>query len=314
MLVSVVIPLYNKAETVLAAVASVRAQRFADWELVVVDDGSRDDGADRVRSLGDARIRVISQPNGGVSQARNTGLRAAHHRWVAFLDADDTWEPDHLSDLVELHQRYPAAVLLGTGFWYVNGDGKAYRRSVRRHRMAAADGMSLLDDYCEEVHRHGVPFITSSVMVDRDAVLQLGGFTPGVVAGEDLLLWVQLACRGKVALAANCTTRYAEPPMVADQRHLVIRRPQEPDVVAEALRALIGRPGALAGLPRFLADWHRMRAVLWMELNERRACVHELMQAMKHDRPAARDAWTVLALLLPARWRAAALAWRRRAA
>lgn len=312
--VSVVMPLFNKADTVLAAVESVRAQRFARWELVVVDDGSSDDGAARVRALGDERIRLISQPNGGVAHARNVGMRAAQHEWVAFLDADDAWEANHLGELVRLRARYPAALLLATGFWYVNSMGRRYRSSVRPHHLEQPDHMLLMRDYCEEVHRHGVPFITSSVMVQRQAALALGGFMPGVVAGEDLLMWAQLACAGPVAFSATCSTLYAEPPMTAALRRAVIRRPQRPDVVAEALRQLIDRPCALAGVRHFLADWHRMRAVLWMELNERRACLSDLLQAMRWDRPAFRDLGTLLALALPQGCRALALARRRRAA
>ena len=71
--VTVVIPLYNKAETIVAAVESVRRQSFQDWLLIVVDDGSRDDGAARVEALGDPRVRVIRQPNAGVAAARNAG-------------------------------------------------------------------------------------------------------------------------------------------------------------------------------------------------------------------------------------------------
>src|SRR5690349_24440198 len=98
MTVSVVMPAFNAEATIASAVASVRRQTRGDWELVVVDDGS----ADRTAALAemaaalDRRIRVIRQRNQGVSAARNAGIEAATGRYLAFLDADDTWLPGKL--------------------------------------------------------------------------------------------------------------------------------------------------------------------------------------------------------------------------
>ncbi len=98
-LVSIVLPVHRRADVVGAAVASVRAQQHEHWELVVVDDGSGDDTADAVRraAAGDDRVRLLERPNGGAGAARNTGLAAVRGDFVAFLDADNTWRPEHLS-------------------------------------------------------------------------------------------------------------------------------------------------------------------------------------------------------------------------
>ncbi|WIB78912.1 glycosyltransferase family 2 protein [Curtobacterium sp. MCPF17_002] len=98
-LVSVVMPVYRRADVVGAAIASVRAQQHANWELVVVDDGSGDDTVDVVRRIAadEPRIRLIERENGGAGAARNTGLTAVRGDFVAFLDADNTWRPEHLS-------------------------------------------------------------------------------------------------------------------------------------------------------------------------------------------------------------------------
>ncbi|MFN4267112.1 MAG: glycosyltransferase family 2 protein [Aquabacterium sp.] len=307
MRVSVLIPLYNQADFVAAAVASVQAQTHTDWELIVVDDGSTDGGIDRVLVIKDDRIRVIRQDNSGVSAARNRGLLEASTSWVALLDADDTWAPSHLSDLVSLHERYPEAVLLGSAFWYVDKQGRRLRRSAR---LGAS--WTVLTDYCRSVQRQGMLFVTSSVMVKREAALGLGGFKRGVVAGEDLLMWASLASIGQVACLDACSTFYLEPPMTALSRGRVIRRPQEPDLVANALSDLERKPDALSGLRAFRAGWYRMRAVLWLELNERRRCVRELWRAVQCDGLAWRDVVCLVALSLPHGWRLSLLALKRR--
>ena len=92
-LVSVVIPVYNRPQKILEAVQSVQAQTVSDWEMVLVDDGSKDDTPQVLRELEkrDRRIRAVFQENRGAQAARNAGIRAARGEWVAFLDSDDTW-------------------------------------------------------------------------------------------------------------------------------------------------------------------------------------------------------------------------------
>ena len=101
-LFSVVIPVYNRADIVGDAIRSVLAQTEQDFEIVVVDDGSRDDPRSSIEAFGDGRIRFHAQPNGGGGAARNTGIDLARGRYVAFLDSDDCFLPSHLATMHHL--------------------------------------------------------------------------------------------------------------------------------------------------------------------------------------------------------------------
>jgi len=116
---SVVIPLYNKARYVCCAVQSVLNQSFPDFEVIVVDDGSTDDGAELINAIIDPRIRVVRQSNAGVSAARNLGISLAYGEWVAFLDADDWHHPEHLACLVSAQKHWPDADAVASNFLLV---------------------------------------------------------------------------------------------------------------------------------------------------------------------------------------------------
>ena len=103
--VDIVIPLYNKAQCVARAVRSIQEQTMADWRLIVVDDGSTDDGPDIVHKIDDDRIEIITQTNQGPGAARNAGIARATSEYLAFLDADDEWYPDYLANSLKIIQQ-----------------------------------------------------------------------------------------------------------------------------------------------------------------------------------------------------------------
>lgn len=120
---SVVIPAYNVAPFVGAAVRSALAQTFADLEVVVVDDGSTDNTAEVLAAIHDPRLRVMRKPNGGLSSARNAGIRAARGRYVGLLDGDDVWMPEKAERQIAVLEREPGVTLTYSHSAYLDEDG-----------------------------------------------------------------------------------------------------------------------------------------------------------------------------------------------
>lgn len=200
-----VIPLFNKAATIQRAIASVLGQTSPPAEILVVNDGSTDGGDEIVREHGRARVRVLDQPNRGVSAARNAGLRAATQPFVASLDADDRWRPEFLARIGDLINAYPGGVLYGAGFFTVEGD--AIKRYHGVGRSAADVRPAGVVDFFVERLRDFV-LHTSTTVVRREAALSIGGFPEGVAFAEDHLFWAKLALAGPVVLTPEPLAEY----------------------------------------------------------------------------------------------------------
>src|SRR5690606_5467803 len=115
-LFSIVIPLYNKEKHIAETLASVLGQSFADFEVIVVNDGSTDGSLSAVNAFNDPRLFVHTKENGGVSDARNYGIAKAKGDFIALLDADDTWEPTFLQEMKCLMEKYPDCDLYASAF------------------------------------------------------------------------------------------------------------------------------------------------------------------------------------------------------
>lgn len=198
---SIVVPLYNKADVVEATLASVAAQRFADYEIIVVDDGSTDGGAERVESLNNDRLRLIRQKNAGVSAARNHGVSEARSDWIALLDADDLWEPDHLDNL------YAASRLGPVTCAFSNLTYEKSRRLAVDHAVAS----QRVGDYFDFALRFGrYAMSSSSVLLDRRSLKAAGMFPVGATMGEDLDTWARLNLQGPFYYVAKATAVYRD--------------------------------------------------------------------------------------------------------
>ncbi len=190
---SIVIPAYDRAGQIGRAIASCLAQGCADFEIVVVDDGSRDGTADAVAAVGDARIRCIRQANAGASAARNTGARAARGAYLAFLDSDDEFLPaklDRLAAAIDADTDGADRTVWYSQLVFDRGDGS---RMVKPPR-AIAPGESVGDYLFAD---EGL-MQTSTLVVPRALFAQVGGFDTGLRCLEDLDLCLRLEEAGAV--------------------------------------------------------------------------------------------------------------------
>ncbi len=132
-LVSIIVPVYNAGIYIEETIAMVRAQTFRKWELILVDDCSKDDGRERIErciAQGDGEIRLIAKEvNEGAARARNTGIAAARGRYIAFLDADDIWMPDKLEKELSFMKEKQAAFVF-TSYEFGDKDAKGTGRIV----------------------------------------------------------------------------------------------------------------------------------------------------------------------------------------
>lgn len=196
--VSVVVPAYNAGRFLRESLGSVLAQTFQDLEVVVVDDGSKDDTPAVVLSFGDA-VRYVRQENQGVSAARNRGIELSQGRFVAFLDADDIWSPEKL-------ERQMACLAEGgacySAFRRIGPDGGDRGRSSAPRRGTLLEHLLLVGNVV------GTP---STVVVERSLLTQSGGFDRQLSQCADWDLWI------RVALVAEF--QYVDEPLVRYREH-----------------------------------------------------------------------------------------------
>ena len=188
-IVSVIIPVYQCAHYLWSALDSVYAQTFKDFEVIVVNDGS--DNADEIERCLASRERVVyvKQKNQGPSAARNAGLRVAGGRFVAFLDADDYWEPNHLAEQIAFINREPGIDLAYADASMVNGSHLGDRTFMEEHPSSGEVTLeALLDERCT--------VLLSSVVARRQTVMAVGMFDEGLHYAEDYDLWLRMARHG----------------------------------------------------------------------------------------------------------------------
>ena len=195
---SIVIPLYNKAPYVAKAIKSVLSQTFTDYELIIVNDGSKDDSGKIARWAieGHGNCRLVEQKNAGVSVARNNGVAISNGEYLCFLDADDWWEPTFLEEMARLIEEFPDAGIYGSNYTIVNET----KRKTRVASVGVETGFTKgYINYCKVYAKTMyMPLTSISVAVPRYVFDNVCGFPDGIKLGEDFLLWIRVAMKYKV--------------------------------------------------------------------------------------------------------------------
>ena len=210
---SVIIPLYNKAPYVRKALESVYSQTYTDFELIVVDDGSSDDSlaiakqfitdhyaVDHHDGCSSATpVELIQQENQGVSAARNNGVATSRGDYIAFLDADDWWEPTYLERMAQLIEDYPEAGLYACNYVY-------YKPGKTHVALNIPTGYI---NYPKAYFESGAMPVTSiTAIMPRTLFDEMGGFPLGIKLGEDFLLWAKTAMHYPVAFCEEPLAYY----------------------------------------------------------------------------------------------------------
>ena len=224
---SVIIPLYNKAPYVAKAIGSVLAQTFTDYELVIMDDGSKDDSFEIAKKAinGRGHCRLFRQQNAGVSMARNNAVALSQGDYVCFLDADDGWDPMFLEEMSKLIDAFPEAGIYGTNYTIVN----EAKHKTRVASIGVEPGFEKgYINYCQVYAKTMyMPLTSISVAIPRVVFDEMVGFPQGIKLGEDFLLWIRVALKHKVAFLNKPLAYYNQDVDVANRGVGHLYKPEE---------------------------------------------------------------------------------------
>jgi glycosyltransferase involved in cell wall biosynthesis len=198
--ISIIMPVWNGEKFLREAVDSVLNQTFADWELILIDDGSTDATPEILRAYAkaDSRVRAHRLDHAGIVVALNHGLAEAKGDWIARLDADDISEPIRLERQWEAVNRHPRAVLCHTGT-ALFGDAGIMSGTTRLPRSRSFTALRLC---------YQCPITHSTVMFRREAALAVGGYRPEERHAEDFSLWGRLLAQGEFVALPEKLVRF----------------------------------------------------------------------------------------------------------
>lgn len=186
MLISVVIPVYNGEKTIKDTIESVLAQTFQNFELIVINDGSKDSTLEIISGIQDPRIKVFSYPNAGLSASRNRGIAQASGEYISFIDADDLWTPDKLESQLKALEENPQAVLAYSWTNCIDESGQLLGPGDRSNISGDVYATLLLNNFLEN---------GSNALIRTKVFAEVGGFDESLNSAEDWDMWLRLAAR-----------------------------------------------------------------------------------------------------------------------
>lgn len=191
-MISIVMPLFNKEQWVSECIASILNQSYADFELIIINDGSTDNSVEAVKPfLNDTRITLVHQENAGVSAARNAGILKAKHGYIAFIDADDLWHPDYLSICKDVIQQNGDVAIFGSAYQLKKDD-----LHVPSWPKIEKTTYTRINNYFRNADKDAL-FWTSTTIVKKSELDEVGLFNEQLKTGEDLDLWFRILMKHK---------------------------------------------------------------------------------------------------------------------
>ena len=198
---SIIIPLYNKEKSISKTVESVLNQRYENFELIIVNDGSTDNSFEIAKQFKDKRIKFIDKKNEGVSSARNKGIEMSDFKWICFLDADDIFLPNHLETYVNLIEKYPNYNVFTTH----HAQSKKYIKSINKDFVVN----DFLLENSKSFARTSQPICcVGTVVIYKDCFDEVGSFNLKSTHGEDLEMWYKLSLKYKFVKSYIVTFYY----------------------------------------------------------------------------------------------------------
>ncbi len=206
---SVIMPVYNKEHLVAASIESVLNQTYPQFELICVDDGSKDNSLQVIQSFKDNRIQVISQENGGESVARNRGIKAARNEYIAFLDSDDLWLPDYLEKMNNLIDYYPDADVFGCSYLHTLVEEGTLEKAIAEKKNNTD---IYIENYFDFVLNHEQSLTASTTTLRKKVLAKVGEFPIGLRNWVDLDLWARVGLYYNVAFTERVCAIYNDVP------------------------------------------------------------------------------------------------------
>ena len=202
-LISVIVPLYNKESWIKRCMVSIINQTYENIEILVINDGSTDDSLKVMDTIDDRRIRIVDKPNGGVSSARNLGIKNAEGEYIAFIDADDEWNSKHLEVMIDGFHKFQDAILVCDDLIETKVEKKEFvqKRNVPyylKNNDETTYHYSLIDDYLGTLKDNFFILSGSSVLIKSSVIKEYQlQFHEHLDIGEDVNYWLQLSQVGK---------------------------------------------------------------------------------------------------------------------
>ena len=204
--ISVVIPLYNKASHIAQTICYVQNQTTQPYEIIVVNDGSTDNGEQIIENLNIKTLTLINQENSGVSAARNKGIEHAKGDYIALLDADDQWSPHYLEEISRLIEKFGQADVYATAYQCIGNNNLIHNPKIRYKNKEKKP--HILRDYLKICSKGDLPFFTSSIVFKKSLVENIGGFPEGEAMGEDQDFFFRAALHANIAYSPRTLSFY----------------------------------------------------------------------------------------------------------